>query len=196
MHKRLKIILKPGQKAWFSSDWHLGHKGILAKDNRPFATIEDHDATIIQNWNDCIQDTEHIGFILGDLALTNKRRLDEYCCQIVGHNYYIQGNHDHSKDLKVIEKYFDVLSPLQEVEINGQLIVLCHYSLQVWNKHHRGAYHLFGHSHGSLKHVHGLKVDVGINNWFYRPVEYSTIKSLMEEKQIAILDHHVKETAE
>lgn len=197
MHKRLKIQLKPGQKVYFSSDWHLGHNGILTKDNRPFTTIEEHDATIIQNWNDCLVNIGNIGFLLGDLALTNKKRLDEYCCQIAGHNYYIQGNHDHSKDLRVIEKYFEILSPLQEIEINGQLIILCHYALQVWNKHHRGSWHLHGHSHGSLKNSYGRKIDVGVNTHpLFKPYEFDQIAMAMSLKDIATFDHHEPETTE
>lgn len=193
MHKRLKITRKPGQRVFFSSDWHLGHKGILEKDGRPFSTIEEHDQTIIRNWNESIENTGHIGFLLGDMALTNKKKLEEYCEQVCGTVYYIQGNHDHTKDLKVIGKYFEILSPLQEVEIDGQLIILCHYSLQVWNKHHRGSWHLHGHSHGSLKHSLGKKLDVGVNIYDNNPLEFEAIRVSMSLKDAAKLDHHVEQ---
>ena len=37
-----------------------------------------------------------------------------------------------------------------------------HYSHRIWNMSHYGAYHLFGHSHGTLDDI-GRSMDVGLN---------------------------------
>ena len=191
MMKRLTINTRPNQKVFFSSDWHLGHRNVLQYDSRPFNNIDDHDRLIIDNWNYRLINTGNIGFLLGDFALTNERKLDEYAAQIAGTVYYVQGNHDHKKDLKILGRYFEILAPLQEVEINGQLIVLCHYCMMVWNKSHRGSWHLFGHSHGNLGDLDGKRIDVGINNWNYTPVELDLITKVMGSKKIHEVDHHV-----
>ena len=52
---------------WFCSDWHLGHKNIIKLSNRPFSSIEQHDETIINNYNKVVNREDNVYF-LGDLA--------------------------------------------------------------------------------------------------------------------------------
>lgn len=39
---------------YFIGDLHFGHVNCLSFDNRPFKTIEDHDAVLIKNWNNVV----------------------------------------------------------------------------------------------------------------------------------------------
>lgn len=39
---------------FYISDLHLGHKNILAFDNRPFFSLEEMTETIISNWNSVV----------------------------------------------------------------------------------------------------------------------------------------------
>ena len=66
------------------------------------------------------------------------------------------------------------------VSIHGQLIVLCHYALRVWNRSNRGSSHLFGLSHGRLPQVaNALSMDVGVDTHDFRPWHFDEIKALM-----------------
>ena len=39
---------------YFISDLHIGHKNVLSFDQRAFKTIEEHDSTLIENWNNTV----------------------------------------------------------------------------------------------------------------------------------------------
>ena len=75
--------------------------------------------------------------------------------------------------------------------------VLCHYALRVWNKHHRGSIHLYGHSHNSIDNSHGKSMDVGIDAIYslldeYRPISIIEILKIMKNRDIQKIDHHLK----
>ena len=85
-------------KIFVTSDLHFGHRNILKLGNgRPFATIEEHDEALIENWNKVVS-TGDMVFILGDLSLrcdiaiveANLKRLN-------GQKHVISGNHDKNK---------------------------------------------------------------------------------------------------
>lgn len=43
-------------KKFYISDWHFGHKGVLAFDNRPFKSIEEMNNELIRRWNSVVSD--------------------------------------------------------------------------------------------------------------------------------------------
>ena len=52
---------------YYIGDMHLGHENVIKYDNRPFATIEEMDATLIDNWNRVVTEEDHV-YILGDFC--------------------------------------------------------------------------------------------------------------------------------
>ena len=78
---------------YFIADTHFGHENALAFDNRPFKTIEEHDETLIRNWNHAVGMDDEV-FILGDISWYNVSRTIEIVRTLNGIKHFITGNHD------------------------------------------------------------------------------------------------------
>ena len=63
--QKLHIDLQAGQKIWFTSDLHLGHRNVIRFCNRPFADEKGMGKSLIENWNNTVGDND-IVFALGD----------------------------------------------------------------------------------------------------------------------------------
>lgn len=176
---------------YFISDTHFLHKNIIKYDNRPFSSIEEHDEMIIQNWNNTIGKNDTV-YHLGDFSLGNPTKAEEIMKRLNGKINYIIGNHDEEDKrlLKRLESNFNVLGHAHSIKIDRQLIVLSHFPYQVWNKMHKGSFHLFGHSHGSLIDVIGRKKDVGVNCINYKPISYDEILLELSQIEIEKMDGH------
>jgi calcineurin-like phosphoesterase family protein len=150
------------------------------------------DAALVKNWNEVVEPRDEV-YILGDLAYCCD---DQYAADILFHlngvKRFIEGNHDEIANRLVTRypKLVRPLGPLTEIKVEGQKIVLCHYSLREWHHALRGVWHLFGHTH-SLLGPFGKSVDVGIDNVakiapeaFYRPVSFAEVKAFMDARPI------------
>ena len=73
---------------YFTSDLHLGHRNIIRLCNRPFATIEEMDETLIRNWNAKVTNGDTV-YILGDLLFRNEKPAEEYLKQLKGKKHPI-----------------------------------------------------------------------------------------------------------
>ena len=78
---------------WFTADLHLGHKNILEYCNRPWETIEEHDAAILQNWHDTVKDGDLV-YVLGDVVMGSIKKYAERLDALPGQKHLIAGNHD------------------------------------------------------------------------------------------------------
>ena len=77
----------------YIANLHFGHRNCLGFDSRPFATIEEHDETLIANWNAVVMPDDHV-YVVGDFAYRNERPAHCYTDQLHGHIHLIRGNHD------------------------------------------------------------------------------------------------------
>jgi hypothetical protein len=63
--------------------------------------------------------------------------------------------------------------------------------MRTWNKSHRGSWHLYGHSHGTLPDdPHSMSFDVGVDCHNYRPLSFEQVKAVMSKKLFKPIDHH------
>lgn len=51
---------------YFTADTHFGHENIIKFCDRPFASVEEMDETLIANWNGRVRANDTV-FILGDM---------------------------------------------------------------------------------------------------------------------------------
>ena len=157
---------------FFTSDTHFGDIRILRIDKRPFKTLDEHDAALIENWNAVVTPSDTV-WHLGDFALgPSDDRVNEILATLHGAKHLITGNNDgpgtrHSSGWLSVAAY-------EELDLDDRHLILCHYAFRTWNAMGRGALNLHGHSHGLLKTA-PKQYDVGVDVWDFRPVTLDEI---------------------
>ena len=92
--RKLHITLNKGQKLWFTSDLHFGHRNVIKFCNRPFEDEKVMGKQLINNWNETVS-KDDIVFVLGDTFWFNdSRSIKKILDQLNGTIYLIPGNHD------------------------------------------------------------------------------------------------------
>ena len=169
---------------WFTADTHLGHENVIRYCNRPFPSVAEMDEGLIENWNQAVNPDDVI-YHLGDFTLLGKEPANAYFQHLNGRIRVIPGGHDHrwlgkGDYLSGSGHPVSILPPLRTIKVSlpdpdqPQLIVLCHYSLRVWDRSHYGSWHLYGHSHGNLLPLEN-SLDVGVDCWDFQPISLETI---------------------
>jgi calcineurin-like phosphoesterase family protein len=145
------------------ADLHLSHRRILQhQPNRPWHSIEEHDAALESAWNAQVRRTDRV-FVLGDWSFG--RELDEMRAQFArfrGTKILVRGNHDEDNAARVLALPWRETHQYLELVTNRTRFVMCHYPLESWRSMRSGAVHLHGHSHGGAsRRPH--RFDVGID---------------------------------
>jgi len=185
---------------FFTSDTHYYHERIIELAKRPFKSVQDMNDTLIAKWNSVVNKNDTI-YHLGDYTIEHrKERLKELRARLNGKIILIVGNHDRDKVIKhagIDQIYGHVKHagiktyPIVRVDLAGQQIMLCHYSMRTWDKSHRGVWHLYGHSHGNLADdPFSLSFDVGVDLHNFTPLSFDEVKAIMSRKTFRPVDHH------
>lgn len=177
---------------FFTSDTHYGHTKVIEYVGRPFADTQKMDEAMIARWNAVVRPGDLV-YHLGDFSLTRPDKAVEIARRLTGNKYLVFGNHDKQlrKDVGFIGCWI-WSRDLAQIEVGDQKITLCHYAMRAWNQSHRGAWQLFGHSHGNLT-VTGRSADVGVDCWNYTPVAFEELKQYMDRREFEAVDHHHEE---
>lgn len=172
--------------AFFTADTHFGHQNILRYCSRPFRDLNHMHEALIANWNAVVQPSDTV-YHLGDFGFGPAVRLARP--RLNGIIHLVLGNHD--KVTLEDASLFKSISPLKLIDIDHQKIVLCHYAMRTWQFQSKGAWQLYGHSHGNLADDPNLlSLDIGVDCWGYRPVSISQIRERMKHKTWKPVDHH------
>lgn len=182
---------------FFTADLHFGHSA-MALDWRSayrFSNTNDMDNYIISNWNDLVPQSATT-IIVGDLSFYNAKTTATLLAQLSGQLIVVRGNHDKGladgffKNLNI--PIYDYLEIDVHTPKGKQRVVLSHFAFRTWNRHHYGAWHLHGHSHGNLPPL-GKSMDVGVDTKpGLRPWSFNEVKSIMDAREIHTNDHHIQ----
>ena len=134
---------------FYIADWHYNHANILAYDNRPFKTVEEMDAALVERWNATVTSADTV-YVLGDMFWGGETKAVPVLDSLNGKKILIKGNHDRCKNTE-FRKRFDQISGYLEITDGDRHVVLCHYPMPCFKNHFHGWYHLYGHVHNSFE---------------------------------------------
>ena len=167
---------------FYTADMHFGNESIIAKTDRPFATVEEMDEQLIANWNAVVSPEDTV-YILGDVGLNHGPIPAEYVARLNGHKHLIRGNHDTGLDRQ--EEWFDYVESVTDfLEIDdGEIhVTLCHYPIVYIQR----GYMIHGHLHNTRKDTYEIMkqlhrvLNAGVDINHFRPV---TLQELIENNR-------------
>ncbi len=182
------------KRVWFTSDYHMGHRNIIGLCERPFADVDTMEREIIARHNALVGPNDDV-YDLGDFAFRcTPEHAAECLRKLTGRRIILWGNHDKPLRQALGKGFLDDLVASGKVSfigdpdpqfhtgfritIDGQRIILSHYAQRTWLGAFRGAWHLYGHSHGNLSPFKS-SFDVGVDAHEFRPISYEEVKGKM-----------------
>ncbi len=161
---------------FFIADTHFTEENIIKYENRPFASVQDMNESLIEKWNARVCD-EDIVYVLGDFGALEQEK--EILTRLRGIKYLVKGNHD------IKENEYYRKAGFQEVYDCPILLesfwILSHEPLYV-NENMPYA-NLFGHVHNSplFKDFSKQHYCVSVERTDYAPISFDEIKRRIKE---------------
>lgn len=215
------------KQVWFTSDSHYNHsnlcKGVSRWSNvdgaRDFTTVEEMNNALVDRYNEVVDQNDEV-YHLGDWSWGGTDKIKEFHSRLICKNIHlILGNHDKEieRNSEGVKGLFKSVTTSKQIYVEGQMIVLSHYAHTVWNKSHRDAWMLFGHSHGTLKRTFpaetalemldngkinelrsmlkdekmtGSTFDVGVDSHDFYPWSFEEVKREMAKRKPLPWDRH------
>lgn len=181
---------------YITSDEHYGHEAIIRYLKRPFTGIWEMRDALIERHNKTVPKTgNHLTIHAGDLfwrTMSTKDAADTLHA-MNGKHAFLFGNHDEiMEDSPWLCSQFEWVKGENKVggahliRFNNKKLLVSHFAHRVWERSHKGSYHVYGHSHQGLPPM-GYSFDIGVEGHDYRPWSLEEIFSRMETFE----QHHV-----
>jgi len=189
---------------WWTADTHVAHRNVLTLGpGRPFATIEEHDEVLIENWNQVVRPGDQV-MHLGDFALS-VTVMERVVAQLNGDITLVAGNHDAcwtgtpsvsgaNRAPRMVERYLaagfvDVWhTGSGYAQVGGAEVQVAHlpadgdhYVEQRYSGRRPRPHELpliCGHVHHAWT-THGRQVNVGVDRWDFTPVYEDQLAELV-----------------
>jgi len=160
---------------FFTADSHFGHAGALSLYRRPFASVAEMNAAMVERWNETVGADDDV-WHLGDFALrTPTQTAADLLRSLHGRKHLVTGNND-GEDIAGLAEWSSAQA-YAELRLGETRLVLCHYAFRTWNGMSKGALNLHGHSHGRLKPL-PRQTDVGVDAWAFRPIAKDKLRGV------------------
>lgn len=179
-----------------TSDTHFGHARISVLTGRPFATVAEMDAALVDRWNRIVP-PDAVVLHLGDLALGPILESVALTGRLNGRRYLVPGNHDRvspaTQSRRAIERFtpiyeqagWTLLPEILEGTRRGIRLLASHYpyvgDTTGFERHrsHRpvdfGLPLVHGHTHAHDHGAHGRQFHVGIDAFGFAPIPFELI---------------------
>ena len=171
---------KMNENVWFTSDTHFNHANIIKYCNRPFASVEEMNEKLIENWNITVGKDDLV-WCLGDFCLgyDQKKHIPELVSKLNGRINLILGNHDHNS----VKFYYDAgfNRVYDRKVIINDFVILTHAPLMFLNDN-TPFFQVFGHVHDSELYPTFAKTGccVCVERHDYKPISWKKIQNEYE----------------
>lgn len=195
MKQKLDFLqFEDGSHVFFTSDTHFGHENIIRFCNRPFASAEEMNEVLINNWNSVVGPDDHV-FHLGDFALGGAESWKAILPRLNGHIHLILGNHDLKNFRTSYADYFEEVVMQKYIQVGKKSIYLNHCPFLCFGGAYRDepVWQLFGHVHSGptsegkdterLQYLFPTQYDVGVDNNNYTPVSFEQVKEIINKQR-------------
>lgn len=178
------------EKIFLTSDTHFGHDREFIWGPRGFTSLEEHDKTIIKNWNEVV-DPNDVVYHCGDLMLGDNDYGIECVKQLNGTIKLVRGNHD-------TDARWKLYGTLPNVELLGWAEVIKYRKYQFYLSHHptltsnleKAPYlrmhliNLYGHTHQRGKFFQDIPYlfHVGLDSNNCTPVLLDDVIQMMKDE--------------
>lgn len=171
--------------AFYTSDHHFCHKGIIDSCARPFLNVRQMNESMIAAWNSVVRPNDTV-YHLGDFGHKfDPDELERIFRRLHGNKHLIIGNHDKTATLRLPW----ASEPRDRMTISDcdNKIILDHYAMRTWHGKGKGVIHLYGHSHSMLPPL-GRSIDVGVDNMGFVPKTIHEIVAMLPPIEAALED--------
>lgn len=208
LYKRM-ITKFTGNGLFLTSDTHFCHENILRFCKRPFNSIEEHDKTLIDNWNSVVGPEDTV-FHLGDFCFGGYPKWKQIRDQLNGHIVLIRGNHDDKNMTNGIQQLFDYVTYQMRIIVDGRTVYLNHFPFLCFAhgdpnlySDNNLTYAPYGHVHSGpnsssgdgsrLNYCYPTQYDVGVDNNNYFPISWKDFDEKINQQLLNWKKEHIKD---